>query len=279
MYYIKRDFLMSLSAVMPIYIAQAGIAKAQEAQKQAIQEIASGLLANVNPADEYISQKLETEIRAANEAMSNAQTGINVTAVADATLNNVSQSLGRIQELATQAANGVYSDSQRNAIQMEINHNVEQIRQTLENATFNGKKVLNIVSTGESPSADISFQVGTGSDSNSTVSYDPNLTLGEMNFDVTTTEGARNTLNSINNLLGDINSKRGEIGATSAKLQSSIEQQMTNMMNSTASKSSMSDADYLSAFLKFKQAGITQESLIQVIKSSMQSQKLLLNLI
>ena len=83
---------MSLSAVMPIYIAQTGIARAQEAQQDAVYEIASGLLANVNPADEYISQGLETEIRAANQAMENAQTGINVTAVADAALNNVSQS-------------------------------------------------------------------------------------------------------------------------------------------------------------------------------------------
>ena len=111
------------------------------------------------------------------------------------------------------------------------------------------------------------------------VSYDPNMTLGEMNFDITTTDGARAALESIDSLMSDINTKRGELGATNAKLQSSIEQQMTNMMNSTASKSSMSDADYLSAFLKFKQAGITQESLIQVIKSSMQSEKLLLNLI
>lgn len=270
---------MSLNAVMPIYIAQTGIAKAQEAQQQAIQEIASGLLANVNPADEYISQKLETEIRAANQAMSNAQTGINVTAVADATLNNVSGALGRIRELAVQASSSIYSDSQRNAIQMEINHNVEQIRQTLGNATFNGKNVLNVTSTGSTPAADITFLVGTGSDSNSVVSYDPNINLDAMNFDVTNPENARAALDSIDNIMGDINSKRGEIGATNAKLQSSIEQQMTNMMNSTATKSSMSDADYLSAFLKFKQAGITQESLIQVIKSSMQSQKLLLDLI
>ncbi len=270
---------MSLSAVMPIYIAQTGITRAQEAQTEAIQEIASGLLANVNPADEYISQKLETEIRAANQAMENAQTGINFTAVADATLNNVSGALGRIRELAVQAANGVYSDSQRNAIQMEINHNVEQIRQSLGNATFNGKDVLNVVSTGENPAPEINFQVGSGSGSESMVSYDPNMTLGEMNFDITTTDGARAALESIDSLMSDINTKRGELGATNAKLQSSIEQQMTNMMNSTASKSSMSDADYLSAFLKFKQAGITQESLIQVIKSSMQSEKLLLNLI
>ena len=270
---------MSLSAVMPIYIAQTGITRAQEAQTEAIQEIASGLLANVNPADEYISQKLETEIRAANQAMENAQTGINFTAVADATLNNVSGALGRIRELAVQAANGVYSDSQRNAIQMEINHNVEQIRQSLGNATFNGKDVLNVVSTGENPAPEINFQVGSGSGSESMVSYDPNMTLGEMNFDITTTDGARAALESIDSLMSDINTKRGELGATNAKLQSSIEQQMTNMMNSTASKSSMSDADYLSAFLKLKQAGITQESLIQVIKSSMQSEKLLLNLI
>ena len=162
---------------------------------------------------------------------------------------------------------------------MEIIHNVEQIRQSLGNATFNGKDVLNVVSTGENPAPEINFQVGSGSGSESMVSYDPNMTLGEMNFDITTTDGARAALESIDSLMSDINTKRGELGATNAKLQSSIEQQMTNMMNSTASKSSMSDADYLSAFLKFKQAGITQESLIQVIKSSMQSEKLLLNLI
>lgn len=270
---------MSLSAVMPIYIAQAGIAQAQATQQKAIEEIASGLLVNVNPADEYISQKLETEIRAANQARANAQTGINVTDVADAVLNNVSQSLGRIQELSVQAANGIYSESQRKVMQEEINQNVDQIKQTLGNATFNGKTILNPVSEQNNPIPNINFQVGTDSSSNSIVSYNPNLSLSEINFDITTPEAARNTLDSIEKLTSEINNKRGEIGATAAKLNSSIEQQTTNAINSTASQSTISDTDYLSAILDLKKSEITQESLIKVIKSSMQSQKLLLNLI
>ena len=100
---------MSLNAVYPIYYsAAAGISQAQKTFEQAAQSIASGINAGINVADSYVATGLDTSIRAAKQAINNAQSGYNFTDTADAALGNISQNLQRIRELSIQASNGIF---------------------------------------------------------------------------------------------------------------------------------------------------------------------------
>lgn len=271
---------MTLNAVMPILNAQTRIIEAQKLQSEALQEIASGLKSNVNPADYYISQGLETDIRAAQQAMENAQYGQNVTSSADSSLQNISQSLQRINELATQAANGTYSDEQRAVMQKEIDQNVDQIKQTFANAQFNGKQILNVTYAGGPQAQNINFQIGTDSSSDSIVAYNPNVNVeDELKFDVSTPDAARASMQKISALSSNIDAKRGEIGAVSARIDSAINQQMTNLTSATQAKVSVAETDYASAIVKLTQSRITTQSLVEVMKASLRSERTLMQLL
>ena len=144
---------LTLNYVAPIgtySTLQTGMINAQQSIEKVAESIATGVNSSINPADSYVASGLNSDIRVAKKAIENAQTGYNFTTVADTALSSVSESFNRIRELSIQASNGIYSDEQLSVFQSEIDQNVEHIKQTLSNATFNGKQTLNAV-TPENP--------------------------------------------------------------------------------------------------------------------------------
>ena len=269
---------MSLNAVYPIHMTATTMVQAQRTFEHAAESIASGLNSYVNPADSFIASGLDTSIRSAKLAISAAETGYNFTSIADSALAGVSDSLQRIRELTIQASNGIYSDEQRSVIQAEINQNVSQIKQTLENATMNGKKTINAVTPENSNVAPVMDFV-VGSDVSTTVSYDPNIVLGDMNFDVSSPQKASESLANIDEMLTDINAKRGEIGAVQSSFESAIEQQSSNIISFSSSLSNIQDTDYISAIMDLKKSQFTLEAMAKVMKTVMNSQSYVLDLL
>lgn len=269
---------MALNAVVPIYTAQAGLTQAVKSFEKAAESVASGVKSFVNPADLYVAQGLDTAIRSAQKAIENAQTGYNYTATADSALGNVTENLQRIKELSTQAANGVYSDSQRAVIQAEINQNVEQINQTLGSTTFNGKQVINPVTPANpTPVPTVDFMVG--SDTSSVVSYDPNMPMGAMTFDVSTPDAARASMAQAEAVIGGVNEMRGSIGATQARLEGAISQQQSAILSSSQSLSDIQDTDYVSAIADMKKSQFTMEAMAKVMKTVMNADRYVLQLL
>lgn len=269
---------MSINIVTPIYTAQAGITQAQKSFEKAAQSIASGTKATVSPADLYVASGLDTSIRSSQKAIENAQTGYNFTATADSTLANVNQNLQRVRELSIQASNGVYSDEQRSAMQAEINQNVAQIQQNIAQSSFNGKQTVNAVTPDNpTPAATVDFMVG--SDASSVISYDPNIAMGNMNFDVSTPEAAANSLAQVDSMISDVSAKRGDIGAVQTSFEGAIAQQTTNIQSAASSLSDIQDTDYVSAIVDMKKAQFTMEMTAKVMKAVMNSDNYVLDLL
>lgn len=266
--------------VMPIgiYSAQTGMTQAQKVFEKAAQAIASGISARVNPADSYVASGLDSSIRSAHKAIENAQNGYNFVAQADSSLASVTQNFNRIKELSVQAANGIYSDSQRSVIQAEINQNVEQIKQTFANSTFNGKQTLNIVSP-DSPSISPTMDFMISADSSAVISYDPNMTMDSLSFDVSTPEAAQKTMGQVDSIIEDINSKRSEIGAIQAGFEGAINQQTNNILTSSAALSSIQDTDYITAISDLKKSQFSMELMAKVMKTVMNSERYVLDLL
>ena len=252
--------------------------QAQRAFANAVESIATGIQANLNPADSYVATGLDTSIRSARQAMSNAEMGYNFTAMADSTLDSVTGNLHRIRELALQAANGVYSDSQISAMQAEIDQNVEQIRQTFENSDFNGKKTVNAVTPEDSSVAPtVNFMVG--ANSTEMISYNPNIELGSMNFDVSSPDAAAASLAQVDTMLNNIGSKRGEIGAVQTSFEGAIQQQSTSIMSYASSLSGIQDTDIVTAVAELQKAKFSMEAMGKVMKAVMNSERYVLDLI
>ena len=252
--------------------------QAQRAFEQAVESISSGIKSYVNPADSYVATGLDTSIRSARQAISNAETDYNFTAIADSTLESVTGNLQRIRELSLQAANGIYSQEQISAMQTEIDQNVEQIRQTFENSDFNGKQTIKAV-TPEDPSVAPVANFMVGSNSTEMISYDPNIELGSMNFNVSTPEAAAGTLAQVDTMLNNIGSKRGEIGAVQTSFEGAIQQQSSTIMSYASSLSDIQDTDYITAISELQKAKFSMEAMGKVMKAVMNSQRYVLDLL
>ena len=270
---------MTLSVVYPIGgLTQSAMVQAQRTFEKAAQSIATGLIADLNPADRYVASGLDTSIRSARQAIENAQSGYNFTATADSALAGISENLQRIRELSIQASNGIYSDSQVSAMQEEINQNIDQIKQTLGNATFNGKQSLTVVNP-DNPDAAPVVDFMVGENSTSVISYDPNIVLGDMNFDVSTPDAAAQTIAQVDEMLGDIGSKRGEIGALQTSFEGAINQQSSNILSLSSSLSGIQDTDYITAITELKKSQFTMEVMAKVMKAAMNADRYVLDLL
>lgn len=89
-----------------------------------------------------ISRKMKTQIEGLERASMNSSDGISVIQTAEGALNEVTSMLQRMRELSVQAANGVNTNSDRSAIQQEINQLTEEVQRISNTTEFNTKTLL-----------------------------------------------------------------------------------------------------------------------------------------
>lgn len=270
---------LNIAGISATQIAQIALQSTQEEFMEIVEDLSSGKFSGMSPSDTYVSEDINIDTASRYAAVENAQQGINVTQVADGTYSDVTAMLGRIMELSTQASSDIYSDAQRQAMQAEVNQLTEQISKSLAGTIYNGKNLINVVSDGEKNAETIDFQVGTNSLPSSTISYDPNIKLGEMKFDLSSAENARASMKQAEEMINTVSAKRSEIAATQTGLINSVEANMTAIVNNQASYSTIADTDYAASMLGLVQNQIKQESLVAVLSSTLKSQGNLMNLI
>jgi flagellin len=97
---------------------------------------------------------MTTQINGLNQAVRNANDGISLAQTTEGALQEVTNNLQRIRELAVQAANATNSDSDRIALNREVQQRLEEIQRIASQTSFNGRKVL------DGSFGDAMFQVG-----------------------------------------------------------------------------------------------------------------------
>ena len=114
-------------------------------QAKSTEKLSSGFKIN-RAADDAaglsISEKMRKQIKGLNKASSNAQDGISAVQTAEGALTEVHSMLQRMNELATQASNGTNSDTDRKAIQDEIDQLTTEIDRVAETTKFNETYLL-----------------------------------------------------------------------------------------------------------------------------------------
>ena len=89
-----------------------------------------------------ISKGLEVKQRGLNTANNNIQMGLSLLGIAEGSIQTMLSPLYRIRDLALQSSNGVYSDTERKAMQMEVDSLFAEIKRTRDTAEFNGTKLF-----------------------------------------------------------------------------------------------------------------------------------------
>jgi flagellin len=137
--------------------AQNQLSKSQGMNDQALQRLSSGLRINSAKDDAAglaISSRFQSQISGLNVATRNANDGISLAQTAEGALNEITNNLQRIRELAVQSANATNSESDRQALDDEVQQRIAEIDRISKQTAFNGLKVLD-GSFGEQ-----NFQVG-----------------------------------------------------------------------------------------------------------------------
>lgn len=117
---------------------------AVKAGRKSAEKLSSGYRIN-RAADDAagltISEKMRAQIRGLNQGAENIETGISYVQVADGALEEVHSMLQRINELAVQSANGTNSESDRKALDDEMQQLKTEMQRVFESTTFNEKQI------------------------------------------------------------------------------------------------------------------------------------------
>src|SRR5690606_24761555 len=125
--------------------AQRNLTTSANQLAQSLQRLSSGLRINSAKDDAAglaISERMTTQIRGLNQAARNANDGISLAQTTEGALQEVTNNLQRIRELAVQAANATNSDSDRAALNQEVEQRIAEINRIASQTSFNGRKVL-----------------------------------------------------------------------------------------------------------------------------------------
>ena len=111
----------------------------------ALERLSSGLRINSAKDDAAglaISERFQSQITGLNQAQRNANDGISLAQTAEGAMDEITNNLQRIRELAVQSANATNSISDRQALNQEVQQRIEEINRIAAQTSFNGLKVL-----------------------------------------------------------------------------------------------------------------------------------------
>jgi len=125
--------------------AQRQLNSSQGDLNTSLQRLSSGLRINSAKDDAAglaISERFTSQIRGLNQATRNANDGISLAQTAEAGLQEITNNLQRIRELAVQSANATNSSSDRSALDSEVQQRLAEVSRIASQTSFNGLKVL-----------------------------------------------------------------------------------------------------------------------------------------
>lgn len=213
-----------------------------------------------------ISERLRSQIRSLDQASRNANDSISLVQVGEGALNEVSNILIRLRELAIQSANGSTSSQDRETIQEEFSSLVNEVDRIASSTNFNGVSLL------DGSASTVSFQVGINTVANVdrlNVSLTPALatTLGLNTLDIGSSGDTSVAINSIDTAINQVSALRGRFGALQNRLQSTIANLAVTSESLSAAESRIRDVD-----VALETANLTRNSIMQQAAISVLSQ-------
>jgi flagellin len=225
-----------------------------------------------------IGQSMTSQIRGLNQAVRNANDGVNMLQTAEGAMVEQANMLQRMRELAVQAANGTYSSTQRGYLQTEFDELGSQITDISTDTTWNSLSLM------DTASASFDFQVGQAS--GQTIS----VVIGDMSLStlasgvtlgtaISTASAATTTIASLDTALDAINSQRATIGAGINRLTYAADNLNNISANVTASRSSVMDTDYATASTQLSKSQIVQQAATAMLAQANQQPQSVLALL
>jgi len=232
-----------------------------------------------------VSEKMRAQIRGLNQAGRNIENGVSFIQTTEGYLNETTDILQRVRELAVQSSNGIYSDEDRMQIQVEVSQLVSEVDRIASQAQFNGMNLLT-GGFGRGDSArSMQFQIGANVDQNVRV-YIGTMTaqaLGlkgaqgdEQQIAITSPETANAALATVDNALKNVSKQRADLGAYQNRFEMAAKGINIAAENTQAAESRIRDTDMATEMVNYtKNSILTQAGTAMLAQANNQSQNVL----
>ena len=240
--------------------AQRHLDKSDRRMEHALKALASGnriVNAGDDAAGLAISENLRGQMAGLRQARMNSENAISLIQVAEGGLNEQNNILIRMRELGIQAASDNVSDVEREYLDQEFGELVKEFDRIARTTAFGNKKLLE--GTGER----FEFQVGHMSGPENVIEYQLDAdstagTVGISGLSVEDQDGARSTLDEIDEGLQKLAGIRANFGAIQSRLIMTTSNLDIQFENVSAAKSRIADADIAYETAELTAAQVTQ---------------------
>lgn len=277
---------------LPSIAAQRNLNESTGRLRQAYERLSSGLRINRAKDDAAglaIAESLKADSRVASVGIRNANDGISIIAITDGAISQITNVLSRLAELAEESANGVFSNSQRSALQLEFSALMSEVERIAVTTEFNGLKLL-------SGGGTVIFQVGFDGSSLSQVTYSGvQATLGALGLsqagssqhsysitgvtDIESQSAARLALDAIRAAVTSVTRNRGTLGAAESRLETTIANLTVARENFQAAESVIRDVDVAAEAAELTRLTILQQAGTAILAQANQQPQLALQLL
>src|SRR5471032_1328187 len=262
--------MLSLRTNAVSLVAQNAITATQKSLSIAQTRLSTGLRINSSQDDAaglQIATRLKAQTSGIAVAMRNTQNSISIMQTADGALNETTAILSRMKDLATQAADGSSTSTDKTAIQAEYDTLTSELSNIIANTSFGGTKLLNL-GTGKFSAAEadgnggVTFQIGASSAETSTIklgtqlsSLDTALTAASAEYNGTSgaastggtemTGGSAGTfIDALSSAIDAVSTVRSALGAQSNSLDHTYNNLANISTNTITATGRLEDTDY-----------------------------------
>ena len=264
-------------------MAQRNLAGTKMSLDKHLERLSSGSRINTagdDAAGLAISEHLRAQIRGLKQAKRNAQDGVSMIQVSEGGLNEVTNILIRLRELAIQSASDTIGDKEISYTDREFQALKSEMDRIALSTNFNGTPLLN------GRAGIFEIQVGTGNNPlTDRIVYDgqnADITLEALRMtgeSVASKQGSQLALSTIDDAISQVSTVRSDLGAMQNRLQSTINNLAVNDENMTVANSRIRDADLAEEVSEMTKNNILMQAGISVLGQANQSAQSVLKLL
>lgn len=257
-----------------------------------IQKLSSGTRINQAADDASglaVSEKMRSQIRGLQQAARNAENGISFIQTAEGYLQETTDILQRIRELAVQAANGIYSEDDRMQIQVEVLQLVDEIDRVASHAQFNGMNLLTgrfSTPTARTSVASMWFHIGANIDQRIRVYIGTMTSQGlgvrtitGSSLSISSVDKANMTIGLVDSALTRVARQRADLGAYQERLEYLTKGVLIGAENMQAAESRIRDTDMALEMSNFTKDQILSQTATAMLAQANQQPQLILQLL
>lgn len=261
---------------------------------KSMEKLASGLKINRAGDDASglaVSEKMRGQIRGLNQAEKNIQNGVSFIQTTEGYLQETSDIIHRVRELAVQSSNGIYTSEDRMQIQVEVSQLVDEVNRIASHAQFNGINMLTGAfaneQAGGAPTASMWLHVGANMDQRE------QMFIGTMNaaslkmedlgtgakMSISTPELANQAIGTLDEALKVVNKQRADLGAYQNRFEMAQVGVSIAAENLQAAESTIRDTDMASEMVQLTRSNILSQAGTSMLAQANQKTQSVLQLL